>query len=186
MRFSIKSIISYFDFWRIFVFAVVICICSPIVTLLFSFFQPEPEIWKHIYETQLFELITNTALLAGGVLSLTFILGVSLAWLTSVCDYPGRKLFSWLLLLPLAVPTYVLAFVFLGLFDFSGPVQTFLRSLTPDGRLFFPDIRSAPGVILVMSLAFYPYLFRKLRYNTESFNVTFCVIKDHNDTYQNV
>lgn len=159
VRSSIKRMINYFDFWRTFVFVVVICICSPIVALLLSFFQPQPDIWKHIIETQLFELISNTALLAIGVLSLTFILGVSLAWITSVCDYPGRKVFAWLLLLPLAVPTYVMAFVFLGLFDYSGPVQTFLRTLTHDGKLYFPDIRSTTGVIVVMSLAFYPYVY---------------------------
>ncbi len=158
-RFSIKKVVSYFDFWRTFVLLMALCICSPIFALIFSFFQPEPDIWKHIVETQLVELLTNTTLLAVGVLSLTFLIGVSLAWITSVCDYPGRRLFSWALLLPLAMPTYVLAFIFLALFDFSGPVQTFLRSLTSDGKIFFPDIRSAAGVIVVMSLALYPYVY---------------------------
>ena len=105
VRSIIKRVLNYFDFWRTFVFIMAFCICSPIIVLLLSFFQPEPDIWKHIVETQLLELASNTFLLAIGVFSLTFLIGVSLAWLTSVCDYPGRKLFSWALLLPFAVPT---------------------------------------------------------------------------------
>ena len=106
-------------------------------------------------EHLLADLLINTAVLAAGVLSLTAILGVSLAWLTAVCEYPGRKLFSWALLLPMAVPAYVMAFVFLGVFDFAGPVQGTLRVWWPGG--FDPiDVRSAPGVIIVLSLGLYP------------------------------
>lgn len=92
-------------------------------THLFVFLASEREIWRHLADTLLADLLTNTAILAAGVLSGTFILGVSLAWLTGVCEFPGRKVFSWALLLPLAMPTYVPAFVALGLFDYSGPVQ---------------------------------------------------------------
>jgi len=88
----------------------------------------------------------------------TLLLGVSLAWLTGACDFPGRKHFSWSLLLPLAMPTYVLAFVSLGLFDFAGPVQTQMREWFGRG-VWFPDMRSAGGVVMVMSLALYPYVY---------------------------
>jgi iron(III) transport system permease protein len=85
-------------------------------------------------------------------------LGVSLAWLTAVCNFPGRKFFSWGLMLPLAMPAYVLAFVQVGLLDFTGPVQTVLRGWFGSSA-WFPPIRSTGGVVLVLTLAFYPYVY---------------------------
>jgi len=131
----------------------------PILVILASFLQPESEIWRHIVDTLLIDLLKNTLILCSGVLAGTFVLGVGTAWLTAVCDFPGRKFFNWALMLPLAIPTYVLAFVFIGLLDFSGPVQTMLRAHLPLTSRWFPDIRSAGGVILVMSLALYPYVY---------------------------
>ena len=94
-----------------------------------------------------------------GVSAGSALLGVSLAWFTAVCEFPGRKFFSWALLLPLAIPAYVTAFVALGLFDYIGPVQTALRAWLGPDRFWFPDIRSRLGVIIVMVLAFYPYVY---------------------------
>jgi len=131
----------------------------PILVILSSVFQPEPEIWRHIVETLLVDLLKNTIVLCAGVMAGTFLLGVGAAWLTAVCEFPGRKIFNWAMMLPLAMPTYVLAFVFIGLFDFSGPVQTMLRSHGFSSLKWFPDIRSAGGVILVLSLALYPYVY---------------------------
>ncbi len=131
----------------------------PLLVILASIFQPQSEIWQHIVDTLLIELLKNTFVMSAGVLAGTFILGVGSAWLTAVCEFPGRSFFNWALVLPLAVPTYVLAFVFIGLLDFSGPVQTFLRAnfdISLDG---FLNIRSAGGVILVLSLALFPYVY---------------------------
>ncbi len=136
-----------------------ICVLIPILVILNSFFQPESEIWQHIVDTLLIDLLKNTFILCIGVLAGTFILGVGTAWLTAVCDFPGRKFFNWALMFPLAIPTYVLAFVFIGLLDFSGPVQTLLRTLLVAPPKWFPNIRSAGGVILVMTLALYPYVY---------------------------
>ena len=86
-------------------------------------------------------------------------IGVSLAWFTAVCEFPGRKFFSWALLLPLAIPAYVIAFVALGLFDYTGPVQAGLREWLDSEVSWFPDMRSRTGVIIVMILAFYPYVY---------------------------
>jgi iron(III) transport system permease protein len=131
----------------------------PLLVIFWSFTSPAREIWQHLSRYLLPDLLLNTAILTGGVISCTFLIGVSLAWLTGVCEYPGRKIFSWALLLPLAIPTYVLAFVFLGLLDYSGPVQTILRDWLPGIRSWFPNVRSAGGVIIVMSLALYPYVY---------------------------
>lgn len=89
----------------------------------------------------------------------TVLLGISLAWFTAVYEFPGRRFFSWALLLPLAIPAYVTAFVALGLFDFTGPIQTTLRTWLDNDLSWFPDIRSRAGVIIVMTLAFYPYVY---------------------------
>lgn len=144
--------------WRLIPFLVAALVLIPIGTILSSFFAPTSDIWQHLVETTLLSLLINTFWLALGVVSGTTLLGVSLAWLTAVCEFPGRKLFSWALLLPLAVPAYVTAFVVLGLFDFTGPVQSAFRSwLGPDA--WFPEVRGRMGVITVMVLAFYPYVY---------------------------
>ncbi|HSD59640.1 MAG TPA: iron ABC transporter permease, partial [Burkholderiales bacterium] len=83
---------------------------------------------------------------------------VSLAWLTAVCEFPGRRFFSWALLLPLAIPAYVSGFVFISLLDFSGPVQSALREWLGPG-IWFPKVRGRLGVIVVMVLALYPYVY---------------------------
>jgi len=144
--------------WRLIPFLVAALVLIPIGTVLSSFFAPASDIWQHLVATTLPGLLLNTFWLALGVVSGTALLGVSLAWLTAVCEFPGRKFFSWALLLPLAVPAYVTAFVMLGLFDFTGPLQTALRSwLGPDA--WFPEVRGRLGVITVMVLAFYPYVY---------------------------
>ena len=103
-------------------------------------------------------MLRNTFWLVTGVSTGTIVLGVSLAWLTAVCDFPGRRFFTWALLLPLAMPTYVLAFVSLGLFDYAGPVQTWLRTWFGSSS-WFPDIRAAGGVVTILTLALYPYVY---------------------------
>jgi iron(III) transport system permease protein len=111
---------------------------------------------EHLASTMLARLVLNTVVLAGGVAVLTSVVGVSLAWLTAVCEFPGRRTLSWLLLLPMAVPAYVMAFTFLGLMDFSGPLY---RVLTAAGLPASSDPRSVWGVILIMSLSLYPYVY---------------------------
>jgi iron(III) transport system permease protein len=144
--------------WQVVTFVVALLVMVPLSVLLLAWLNPAWEIWEHLWQTLLSQLLINTFKLVLGVFVGTLILGVSLAWLTGACDFPGRKQFSWLLLLPLAMPTYVLAFVFLGLFDFSGPVQSQLRDWFGRG-VWFPDVRSTAGVVLVMSLALYPYVY---------------------------
>jgi iron(III) transport system permease protein len=144
--------------WQWLTICVALLVLVPISVLLFAWSEPAWGIWKHLQETLLTRLILNTLTLVIGVSAGTLLLGISLAWLTGACDFPGRKIFSWALLLPLAMPTYVLAFVTLGIFDFSGPVQTQLREWFGRG-VWFPDMRSAGGVVLVMSLALFPYVY---------------------------
>jgi iron(III) transport system permease protein len=130
---------------------------TPVAVLLYSFLTPEREIWSHLAEHVLPGLAGNTAALLALVIPMTAVLGIGLGWLTTVCDYPGRKFFSWALTLPLAVPPYVYAFVYLGLLDFAGPVQSVIRQTFPGAG--FTDVRNVFGVAAILSLAFYPYVF---------------------------
>ncbi|MDH5480633.1 MAG: ABC transporter permease subunit, partial [Nitrosomonas sp.] len=145
--------------WRLFPFLIAALVLVPVGVVVTSFLTPADDIWHHIIETTLPLLLVNTFWLALGVVTGTVLLGVSLAWFTAVHEFSGRKFFSWALLLPLAMPAYVTAFVALGLFDFTGPIQTTLRNWLGADLFWFPDIRSRMGVIIVMTLAFYPYVY---------------------------
>lgn len=130
----------------------------PLLVVLGAFLDPQPEIWAHLIDYVLPDVLKNTFILLLGVGAGVLLLGVPLAWFTAVCEFPGRRFFSWALMLPLAMPAYVLAFVQVGLFDFTGPVQTAMRAFTGDSS-WFPRVRSTGGVVLVLSLAFYPYVY---------------------------
>lgn len=130
----------------------------PLLVVLASFLEPQPEAWSHLAVYVLPGVLWNTGILIVGVGLGVLLVGVPLAWLTAVCDFPGRQYFSWSLMLPLAMPAYVLAFVQVGLLDFTGPVQSTLREWFGSSQ-WFPPIRSTGGVVLVLTLAFYPYVY---------------------------
>jgi len=142
---------SFLDGWRLAAFAIALLVVVPLIVVLTSLFSPEQEIWRHLVEHVLPGLLANTLKMTLGVSVGVTLLGVSLAWLTAACEFPGRKFFSWALLLPLAVPAYVTAFVFIAWLDFTGPVQTMLRT-SFGSSAWFPSIRSGGGVVLVMTL----------------------------------
>ncbi|WP_299982848.1 iron ABC transporter permease [uncultured Pseudoteredinibacter sp.] len=145
-------------FWRLPAWFAAALVLMPILVIALSWTSDQSDIWAHLIQTQLGTLLGNTLKLCIGVGSIAIFLGVSLAWLVSVCEFPGRRWLDWGLMLPLAIPTYVVAFVALGLFDFSGPVQTQLREwFGSDFRM--PSIRSAGGVSLVLSAVLYPYVY---------------------------
>ncbi len=153
------SAMKFMDGWRASAVLISLLVAVPIIVVLASMFSATGDIWEHLVRNVLSELLANTFWLVTGVGAGTFLIGVSLAWLTAVCDFPGRRFFSWSLLLPLSMPAYVLAFVFLGIFDFTGPVQTLLREWFGAGHVHFPDVSSRGGVITVMTLVLYPYVY---------------------------
>ena len=104
-------------------------------------------------------LVGNTLLLIVGVATGTLILGVSLAWLVSTCEFPGRRWFDWALMLPFALPTYVMAFVFLGLLDFQGPVQGLIRQIFDLPTSWNVEVRHSASVLAIMVLVLYPYVY---------------------------
>lgn len=142
--------------------AIAIVIALPtllsLAAIAVSVLRPDPESMRHLVAYVLPGVTLNTLVLVAGVALLACALGVSLAWLTAVYDFPGRRLFTWALLLPMAMPAYVTGFVAIGLLDYTGPVQTLMREVFGAGA-GLPPIRSRGGVILVMSLALYPYVY---------------------------
>ena len=139
--------------------AIALLVAIPVAVVFSSWLAPATDIWRHFAAYVLGDLLRNTFWLALGVGLGTLLVGVSLAWLTTMCEFPGRRVFAWALMLPLALPTYVLAFVSRGLFDYTGPVQTALRSWSGAADLWFPRIQSTGGVITVLTLALYPYVY---------------------------
>ena len=148
--------------WRMASFVIAGVVATPILIVTLAWFTPAGDVWRHLFHTVLGELLRHTAVLMFGVGLGVFVLGAGLAWLIAMCEFPGRRVFDWALMLPLAVPAYVLAFVAVALLDFSGPVQGMLRTLFGSSA-WFPPIRSAGGVIGVMVFAFYPYVYMLAR-----------------------
>ncbi|MEM9522660.1 MAG: ABC transporter permease subunit [Pseudomonadota bacterium] len=136
--------------------ALVMIPCSVIVG---AFLTLEREVfletWGHLWETQLPLLIFNTSILVIGVALGTFLLGTTLAWTVVMYDFPGKRLLDGGLLLPMAIPGYVIGIVALDHWDFSGTIPTALRQI----GLGFPQIRSTWAVIMAMSLVLYPYVY---------------------------
>ena len=115
---------------------------------------------SHLWNFVLGEYIVSTLVLILGVGVGVFILGVGNAWITASYDFPGKKIFEWALILPLAVPTYVMAYLFVDLLQFSGPVQATLRVLLGvDTLRFFTDPRSMAGAIWSFSFCLFPYVY---------------------------
>ena len=136
-------------------------ISLPIVFILLSFFSSDSNDWNHIRETVLLEYTLNSLWLMLQVACYTSLIGVSCAWLIAVTDFPGRNFFSWALILPLAAPAYIIAYIYTDLLEFSGPIQTALRDILhlQAGEYYFPQIRSLPGAALMLSLVLYPYVY---------------------------
>lgn len=147
--------------WLLGTIAIALLISIPVLTVLSSIFLPSSDVWLHLKSTVLSEYVINSLLLVIGVSIGALIIGITTAWLISVCEFPGRKVFSWLLLLPLAFPPYIIAYTYTGLLDFSGPIQTSMREIFAwgFGDYWFPEIRSLSGAITMLSLVLYPYIY---------------------------
>lgn len=130
----------------------------PVLWLLSTWLRPDPEIWAHLWETQLLRLLRHSAILVVGVSLGVICLGVPCAWLSARCEYPGRRLFDWTLALPLAIPAYVLAFVYSGALEYGAPLRSGLRSLLGSDPSWLAT-HQPWMVVLILSLALYPYVY---------------------------
>ncbi|SBS34158.1 Putative 2-aminoethylphosphonate transport system permease protein PhnV [Marinomonas aquimarina] len=140
---------------------VALALAIPVLIVVINIFLGGSGVWQHLYETLLFDYVSNSFLLMLGVTLGTLAMGVPAAWLTSVCEFRGRSMLSWALLLPLAMPAYIIAYTYTGLFDFAGPVQTFIRDVTGlgYGQYWFFEMRSLGGAFAMLSLVLYPYVY---------------------------
>ncbi len=150
------------DFWTVGSLLIALVVLLPIIAVIYLAMFPTENIWPHLLSTVLPGYIRNTLWLMFGVCIGTFIIGTGTAWLVTMCRFPGRRIFEWALLIPLAMPAYVVAYVYTDLLNFSGPVQTLLRDTfgwrTPRDY-WFPNIRSLGGAISMMVLVLYPYVY---------------------------
>ncbi|HEY7886588.1 MAG TPA: iron ABC transporter permease, partial [Cellvibrionaceae bacterium] len=145
---------------------IAILVLLPVLSLVSYALQGSGDLWPHLSAYVLPQALSNTLLLLVGVGAIVVTLGTGSAWLVTAYDFPGRGLLAWALLLPLAVPTYIVAFVYVDMLHPVGPVQSFIRDLfgvASPRDLRLADIRSMGGCILLLGLVLYPYVYLPVR-----------------------
>ena len=150
------------DAWTVAATAIGMFVAVPVGSVLLTALGPSDGIWSHLVSTVLWVYVGNTLWLMLGVGVGTIVIGTSTAWLVTMYRFPGRRVLSWALLLPLAVPSYVLAFVITDQLEYAGNVQGALRGVfgwTSPREYWFPEIRSLGGATMVLSLVLYPYVY---------------------------
>jgi len=136
-------------------------ILLPILAVVASVFGAAGDTWAHLANTALGHYVANTALLIAGVALGVISIGVLCAWLVTAYRFPGQRVLEWALVLPLAMPAYVMAYAYTDWLQFTGPVQGALRAATgwQAREYWFPEIRSLGGAAALLSFAFYPYVY---------------------------
>ena len=150
------------DGWTLIAAAIGLLVAIPVGSVLLTALGPSDGIWSHLVSTVLPVYVGNTLWLMVGVAVGTIVIGTSTAWLVTMYRFPGRRILSWALLLPLAVPSYILAFVITDQLEYAGNLQSALRDVfgwTSARDYWFPEIRSLGGAIIVLSLVLYPYVY---------------------------
>ena len=152
--------------WLVAVTLTAALVLAPIAAIAVIAFEPSTAVWHHLITTVLPRAVATTAWLMLGVGLMTGVIGVGTAWLVTMCRFPGRGLFDWALLVPLAVPTYIVAYAYVDILNYTGPVQSAIRALfgfETSRDYWFPEVRSLPGAIFVMGLVLYPYVYLTAR-----------------------
>lgn len=148
--------------WTILVMPIAALIAAPILVVLSSVFTDARDVWGHLASSVLLIYITNSLWLMLGVSVGVLAIGVGTAWLVTMCRFPGSRIFEWALLLPLAAPAYLLAYVYTEILEFYGPIQSTLRGIFGWSSVrdyWFPNIRSLEGAIAMLTLVLYPYVY---------------------------
>jgi iron(III) transport system permease protein len=139
---------------------------APLASLIALAFADTGDLWSHLARYVLPFALLQTALLLGGVAAVTIVLGVGTAWVVTTFEFPGRRALTWLLPLPLAIPTYIVAYVYADFLGPFGPLQSALRAVTgwrSAADYWFPNVRSLGGAIVVIGFVFYPYVYLATR-----------------------
>ena len=154
------------DRWSFGVILLCALILGPVLAVLVAAFGDSGGLWSHLYDTVLRRYISNTLILMAGVGVVAIGFGVSSAWVISRYDFAGRRILEWMLLLPAAIPAYIIAYSYTEFFEYAGPLQSGLRHLfgwQSPRDYWFPEIRSLGGAILVMASVLYPYIYMVTR-----------------------
>ncbi|MFA0677816.1 ABC transporter permease, partial [Vibrio sp. 10N.222.51.A6] len=139
---------------------IAVLLVLPILAIFTTAVGETDELFSHLMSTVMPTYTYNTVVLVIGTLFLSLAFGIPSAWIMAMCRVPGERVLQWALVLPLAMPGYIVGYIFTDWFDFAGPVQILLRDLTGwgPGEYWFPDIRTLFGAIIVLSLVLYPYV----------------------------
>lgn len=152
--------------WHVAAIVVAGLVALPVLAIAWTALFPTENIWPHLASTVLPGYVLTTLILMTGVGLGTFVIGTGTAWLVAMCRFPGKRLFEWALLLPLAMPGYLIAYVYTDLLEFAGPVQGVLRDVfgwSTKRDYWFPEIRSLGGAIAMLTLVLYPYVYALAR-----------------------
>jgi iron(III) transport system permease protein len=147
--------------WTVAALAAAAAVAAPILAVVAGALAPAGPVWRQLAETVLAEFVANSVLLAAGTALLAFAIGTGTAWLVTMHAFPGRGAFEVALLLPLAMPAYLIGYVYTDLLDVTGPVQSWIRARfgLRFGEYWFPEIRSLEGAIVMFGLVLYPYVY---------------------------
>lgn len=157
---------SSWNIWSVPVVIISLIIIAPVLAIFYSAFLGDTSLWSHLFSTVLPRYTFNTLTLMFGVGSLSLFFGISSAWVVTRYNFPLKFLFEWALLLPAAVPAYIIAYTYTDIFEYAGPFQGMLRDIfgwSSANDYWFPNIRSMGGAILVMSSVLYPYIYLMTR-----------------------
>lgn len=151
----------FFNPWAATALLLSMLVALPLLVIFPEVFKKGDEVWRHITQNLLPAYVLNTLWLMLGVALLTFLMGVSTAWLVSMYRFPGSTFFEWALILPIAIPAYISGFAWAGLLDYTSPVYVWLRNSfgIDTGPYLFFRILSLPGAIFILSVALYPYVY---------------------------
>ncbi|MGY3685982.1 ABC transporter permease [Vibrio coralliilyticus] len=133
----------------------------PILAIFLTSIGETDDLFSHLMSTVMPTYTFNTVVLAAGTMALSLVFGIPSAWIMAMCRIPSERILQWALVLPLAMPGYIVGYIFTDWLDFAGPVQILLRDLTGwgPGDYWFPDIRTLTGAIIVLALVLYPYVY---------------------------
>ena len=147
--------------WKTSSGVITLLLVLPILAIFYTAIGETDDLFTHLMSTVMPTYIYNTVVLTAGVMLLSLILGIPSAWFMAMCKLPTEKFLQWALVLPLAMPGYIIGYIFTDWFDFAGPIQIFLRDITGwgPGEYWFPDIRTLSGATFVLSLVLYPYVY---------------------------
>jgi iron(III) transport system permease protein len=147
--------------WTLAALASVALLSLPLLVVAFGLIAPATETWSHVASTVLSSYITNSVRLVLGAGALALVVGVATAWLVTAYEFPGRRFFEWALILPLAVPAYIAAYTYAGMFDVTGPLQRLVRTVVPSlaDEFLYLDVMNIGMVTLIFGFVLYPYVY---------------------------